>query len=99
MRFNLKDNNYTKAPPVKLILFQLDSDWQMLTTQQAADILNVPRPYLSKLLKDGEIPYVSSGSGQRVTRKDLMVYKKKRDALRAKVLDDLTRRGQEFDAA
>ncbi|MCY4611243.1 MAG: helix-turn-helix domain-containing protein [Gammaproteobacteria bacterium] len=71
----------------------------MLTTQQAADILNVSRPYLNKLLKDGDIPYIPVGLRWRVMREDLIAYKKKRDALRVKVLNDLARRGQECDAA
>lgn len=70
----------------------------MLTTQQAADILNVSRPYLSKLLKNGDIPYIPVGSHRRVMHVDLMAYKKKRDALCTKTLDDLARSGQEFDA-
>ena len=71
----------------------------MLTTQQAADILNVSRPYLNKLLKDGDIPYIPAGLRWCVMREDLIAYKKKRDALRVKVLNDLARRGQECDAA
>ena len=71
----------------------------MLTTQQAADILGVSRPHLSKMLKTGKIPFVSVGSHRRVMRADLMAYIDRRDAARRAALNDLARLGQEFDAS
>lgn len=70
----------------------------MLTTQQAADILNVSRPFLSKLLKENQIPHVLVGSHRRVMFADLMVYKERRDSTRRAALNELADLGQEFDA-
>lgn len=67
-----------------------------LTTQEAADLLNVSRPHLVKLLDSGEIPHHKTGSHRRVYFQDLMQYRDVRDAARRLALADLTRRSAEL---
>lgn len=68
-----------------------------LTTQQAADLLNVSRPYVVKLLEEGTIPCTHTVGGQRRVRaNDLLAYRARRDIERAEGLRELTRMGQEL---
>ncbi len=68
-----------------------------LTTQEAANILNVSRPYLVKLLDQGEIPYHKINKHRRIRFEDLMNYRHKQDAESAKALDELAQQAQELD--
>lgn len=62
---------------------------EMLTTQQAADILNVSRPHLIGLITKNDIPCTLVGRHRRIRAKDLFDYKDKRDERRSSALDDL----------
>jgi excisionase family DNA binding protein len=67
-----------------------------LTTQEAADFLNVSRPYLIKLLNEKKIGYHKVGTHRRIRFLDLVNYKKQFEAVREKSLDELVRIGQEM---
>lgn len=67
-----------------------------LTTQEAADILNISRPYIVKLLETGEIPYRKIGIRRRIRYQDLIAYKEQIDSERMKALEELTEQAQEL---
>lgn len=67
-----------------------------LTTQQAADYLNVSRPYLIKLIDEGQIPCHKVGAHRRLFFEDIRKYKQEIDAKRREILRELAAEAQEL---
>lgn len=67
-----------------------------LTTQQAADLLNISRQYLIRVLDQGEIPFHKVGTHRRLAFGDVMAYKRRRDTDRRRGFDALTDLSQEL---
>jgi excisionase family DNA binding protein len=67
-----------------------------LTTQEAAEILNVSRPYLVRLLEEGRLPFHRTGTHRRVFFTDVMTFKNERHRARSKVLDELSQMDQDL---
>ncbi|EOA03139.1 MULTISPECIES: helix-turn-helix domain-containing protein [Herbaspirillum] len=82
----LADGNAVKVVPVHA----------ELTTQEAADLLNVSRPHFVKLLEDGVIPFHRAGKHRRVKFADLMQYKTEREQASTEAMADLARQSQEL---
>ncbi len=67
-----------------------------LTTQEAANILNVSRPHMVKLLEEGKLPFHKTGRHRRVLFADLMKYKDQRDKESTQALRELAEQSQEL---
>lgn len=74
----------------------LAPDEAEVTTQQAADQLNVSRPYVVKLIEEGALPSRKVGRFRRILQSDLAAFKRKDDAARKRVVDKLTAEAQEL---
>ena len=68
-----------------------------LTTQQAADFLNVSRPFVVKLIEEKKLPCRKVGTHRRVLFQDLVEFKRKTDEERVKTLEELAKQAQDLD--
>ena len=67
-----------------------------VTTVEAADILNVSRPYVIKLLEAGEMPYRKVGSHRRIRLEDVLKHKAESDRQMDEAMDELVTLSQEL---
>lgn len=66
------------------------------TSQEAADLLNVSRPHLVKMLEEGAIPFTKTGRHRRIRFSDLMAFKQRRDEESQDAMEELTQQAQEL---
>lgn len=85
-------NNMAQGKSITLI----PSDAEV-STQQAADMLNISRPHLVKLLEEGEIAFKKVGTHRRIELKHLVAYDKKLKENRKEKLDFLAKQAQELN--
>lgn len=82
----LADGNAVKVVPIHA----------ELTTQEAADMLNVSRPHLVKLLEEGVLPFHKTGKHRRIRFADLMGFKAEQDRANERAMEELAKQAQEL---
>ena len=90
----LKDILKIMAEGNDLMIMETKSE---LSTQQAANILNVSRPHLVKLLESGQIAFKKAGTHRRILVKDIIQYKSNLEKNRRKNLNALAKQAQELN--
>lgn len=70
---------------------------EVISTQQAADLLNVSRPFIVKLIETKELPSYKVGRHRRIYKSDLLSYKEKSLQERKKILQRLVDEAQDLD--
>jgi excisionase family DNA binding protein len=75
--------------------FSVELHNRELTTQEAAELLKVSRPFFVKLLKEGAIPYIEVGKHRRVLFQDVITYKEQRQVKRRQGMKELSQFLQE----
>lgn len=70
---------------------------RQLTAQEAADILNVPRPFVDQLMDEGIIPSQIVGDGRSVTEGDVMRYRQAEKQRQEDILEALAKEAQDLD--
>jgi excisionase family DNA binding protein len=68
-----------------------------ITTQQAAEMLNVSRPYLVKLLETGTIPFHKVGKHRRILLEDIVNYMRQVKKVREEALQELVDQAQALE--
>jgi excisionase family DNA binding protein len=89
--FDILDN---MAQGKSITLIPSDTE---VSTQQAADMLNVSRPHLVKLLEEGEIPFKKVGTHRRIDLKEIILYEKRLKDKRNEKLNFLAKQAQELN--
>jgi excisionase family DNA binding protein len=75
---------------------RIASDEQEISTQKAADLLNVSRPFLIQLLEKGAIPFRMVGTHRRLRMSDVLTYKARSDADADRAFRELVAQAQEL---